>query len=240
MSFAEDTGCRLASSASATPAAAKCEKSRRSAVHSERHMVCDDPKAKVIAMKLRMSSRLGGLLLGACIVVGCGGGNSGGSDPSGGSAGESGAGSAPVSASSPAAAFVGRYQATWSSVATFSSPAGTPPVSGSLSGVITVTALDDADVLMAWQVEGNAPSGTITFAVTGDHAIAVGSATGGSCWVGQLPNGSSQTSCATTASASIEGNTLTQPQTGTFTGTTAQGIAYSGTYGGTWTGTRIP
>jgi hypothetical protein len=33
-------------------------------------------------------------------------------------------------------------------------------------------------------------------------------------------------------------NSFTQPNAGTFTGTTSTGVAYAGTYSGTWTGTK--
>jgi hypothetical protein len=162
------------------------------------------------------------------IATGCGGAPS-----SGGSEGTSAA--AP---GSPAAAFEGDYQATWSATATISSPAGVPPQTGTLSAVIKVTALDDSDIMMAWQVQGNAPSGTITFAVAGNQLTPVGSATGGTCWTGVLPNGNTQTSCATSATTEIDGNTLVQHQSGTLTGTTPSNEPYSGTYVGTWTGVR--
>jgi hypothetical protein len=105
--------------------------------------------------------------------------------------------------------------------------------------VITVTAPDSNDILMAWQVGSNAPSGTIAFAVNGDSATATGIGTGGTCWMGQLTNGNLQTSCALTATAAIMGDTLTQHQTGTAKGVTPAGVPYTAIYDGTWTGMRI-
>ena len=115
-----------------------------------------------------------------------------------------------------------------------------PPQGYTDTAVITVTAEDDHDILMAWQVGANAPSGTITFAVEGTSATASGSGTGGSCWMGRLTNGNQQTTCATSATAEIAGDVLTQNQTGTIQGTTPSGVAYTGTYTGSWTGTRTP
>lgn len=140
---------------------------------------------------------------------------------------------------SPATAdFIGQYQSTWSATAYVTSPAGVPPQPYTDTAMITVTATDDADISMAWQVGSNAPSGTITFAVQGDSATATGIGTGGTCWTGVLTNGNQQTTCATTATAEIVGDQLSQRQTGTITGTTPDGVAYTGTYEGIWTGTR--
>jgi hypothetical protein len=151
-----------------------------------------------------------------------------------GGAPQGGSGASAATPGSPAAAFEGTYPATWSGVATVNGEA----VTGTLTGVITVTALDDDDILMAWQVEGNAPSGTITFAVAGNQATAMGTGTGGSCWVGTLSNGDRQTNCGTTATAQMNGDTLIQSQTGTLTGVTPDNVQYAGTYEGSWTGVR--
>jgi hypothetical protein len=152
----------------------------------------------------------------------------------------SNAGSGGANSGSPAAAFSGRFQATWSGVLSFSSPAGEPPQNVTAgTAVITVTTEGDNDVVMAWQVTGSPPSGTITFAVSGAEATAIGSATGGSCYVGSIGDGVQATVCATTASAEIAGDALTQTQTGTFTGMNSQGVPVAGSYEGAWTGVRV-
>jgi hypothetical protein len=95
------------------------------------------------------------------------------------------------------------------------------------------------DITMAWQVGANAPNGTITFAVQGTSATATALGTGGTCWSGTLTNGNQQTTCATSATAMLVGDQLSQRQTGTIAGVTAEGVAYTGTYEGIWTGTPV-
>jgi hypothetical protein len=102
---------------------------------------------------------------------------------------------------------------------------------------------------LSWQVPPNPPSGTAFFLMSGSSGTltdagtpelsedAGGTAVGGSCFTG-LVNGNEQTNCCTSCTVSFSGNTLTQPNAGDYTGTTPQGIAYSGTYVGTWMGTR--
>jgi hypothetical protein len=180
-------------------------------------------------------------LLFLTATVHCGGSSPGGHDPGSASTDDPSSMSAAdggAAASSPAAAFAGQYQATWSSTATITSPEGIPPQSYTDTATIDVTAIDDGDIGMAWQVGANAPSGTITFAVQGTSAAATALGTGGTCWMGTLTNGNQQTTCATSATAAIVGDQLSQRQTGTIAGTTPEGVAYTGTYEGIWTGTR--
>lgn len=134
--------------------------------------------------------------------------------------------------------FEGKFQATWSATAIIDTPAGVPNQTYGDTGIITVAG-DANDVTMSWQVGSNAPSGSILFAVSGDSATATGIGVGGECWSGHLTNGNEQTTCATAASAKVSGDTLTQGQSGTISGTTPDGVAYTGTYQGTWVGTRI-
>ncbi len=61
----------------------------------------------------------------------------------------------------PALAFVGEYEATWSATATITWPAGTLAQSYTDTALITVSAEDDHEILMAWTVGNNLPSGTI-------------------------------------------------------------------------------
>jgi len=157
----------------------------------------------------------------------------GSSNPGGGSSTDGGG-------SSPAATFVGKFQATFSSTATIVTPPNVPVQSYTDTAVITVTAQDAQNITMVWQVGTNPPSGTLTFATSGNSATASGLATGGACFMGVLTNGNQQTTCATMATAQIDGDKLTQQQSGTVMGTTPQNVSYSGTYTGTWTGTRIP
>lgn len=133
--------------------------------------------------------------------------------------------------------FEGKFQATWSATAVIDTPAGVPNQAYSDTGIITVAG-DTNDVTMSWQVGTNATSGSILFAVSGDSATATGIGVGGECWNGHLTNGNEQITCATAASAKISGDTLTQEQSGTISGTTPDGVAYTGTYKGTWVGTR--
>ncbi len=131
----------------------------------------------------------------------------------------------------------GVYSATYSGTYTITSPAGTPGGSNTASATITITDLAGGGVAATFQVPPNAPSGAIDFAPSGDTWLATAPATGGMCFVGQV-NGNTQTNCCTQCSISFSGNTLNQPNAGTFTGTTAAGAPYSGTYSGTWVGTK--
>jgi hypothetical protein len=157
----------------------------------------------------------------------------------GGSSGGGGGSSTDGGGSSPAATFVGKFQATLSATGTIVSPSGVPQQTYADTAVITVTAQDAHNITMVWQVGSNPPSGTITFTTNGNSATASGLATGGACFMGALTNGNQQTTCATTATAQIDGDKLTQQQSGTVTGVTPQNVSYSGTYMGTWTGTRV-
>lgn len=134
--------------------------------------------------------------------------------------------------------FAGTYGATYSGTYVVDSPAGTPGGSDTLTGTIVVTDLANGQVGLSFQIDPNPPSGVIDFALSGDTGMAVGAATGGQCFVGQV-NGNSQTSCCTQCSITFSGNgTFNQPNAGTFTGVTSAGVAYSGTYSGTWVGTK--
>jgi hypothetical protein len=128
--------------------------------------------------------------------------------------------------------------ATWSATAIIDTPAGVPDQTYGDTGIITVEG-DANDVTMSWQVGTNAPSGSILFAVSGNLATATGIGVGGECWTGRLTNGNEQTTCAIAANAKVAGDTLTQDQSGTISGTTPDHVAYTGTYKGTWVGTRI-
>jgi hypothetical protein len=97
--------------------------------------------------------------------------------------------------------------------------------------------LGNGEVGASFQLPPNPPSGAIAFALMGNSGMAVGAATGGKCFVGQV-NGNTQSNCCTSCSITFSGNTFVQPNAGTFTGTTAAGAAYSGTYSGTWSGTK--
>ncbi|HSY23625.1 MAG TPA: hypothetical protein VK841_15970, partial [Polyangiaceae bacterium] len=68
-------------------------------------------------------------------------------------------------------------------------------------------------------------------------ASTTGTGIGGSCFTG-IVNGNTQTNCCTDCTVSFTANGFTQPNSGTYTGTTPEGVAYAGTYTGVWTGTR--
>jgi hypothetical protein len=178
-------------------------------------------------------------IVALAFASGCGGASpEGDPSPSASSKGSTGSPSSDTSSTgSSASAFEGTFQATWSGTALVN---GESIPSDPLTGTITVTAPGVTGVRMDWVVDGNQPSGSITFAVQGSAATATGIATDGVCWMGVLPNGNHQTTCAMTATAQIDGNTLTQHQAGTIDGVTPENVPYSGTYDGTWVGTRTP
>jgi hypothetical protein len=156
----------------------------------------------------------------AALAVGCGSSSSG----------------PPLPAS--ATNFAGVYAATYSGTYAVTSPAGTPGGSNTASGTITITDLSDGDLGISFELAGNPPSGAIDFALMGNTGMAVGAATGGLCFTGQV-DGNTQSNCCTACSITFTGsNMFTQPNAGTFTGTTSTGAPYAGTYDGTWTGTK--
>ncbi len=137
--------------------------------------------------------------------------------------------------------FAGTYGATFAGTFQNTSP-NTESGSSTSSATITVTALPANDVELSWQVPPNPPSGTAVFQMDGANgSLAAGDASGtgvtGSCFTG-LVNGNTQTNCCTVCSIAFSGNTFSQPNAGTYTGTTPAGVNYTGTYSGTWTGTR--
>jgi hypothetical protein len=133
--------------------------------------------------------------------------------------------------------YAGAYAATYSGSYTVTSPPGVPGGSNTASATITITDLANGDVGASFQVPPNPPSGAITFALTGNSGTAVTAAKGDMCFVGQI-NGNTQSNCCTSCSITFTGNTFVQPNAGTFTGTTAAGVPYTGTYSGTWSGTK--
>ena len=150
-------------------------------------------------------------------------------------AGCGGSGSSGAQTSS-VGAYAGIYNATYSGTYAVTSPAGVPGGTSTNSGTITITALSSGQLQAVWQIPPNPPSGTVVFDVSGDMGTAAG--TGGMCFTGKLGNGDTQTNCCTACSIAFSGNGFVQPNMGTFTGTTAAGVAYSGTYSGQWTGTK--
>lgn len=131
----------------------------------------------------------------------------------------------------------GTYTATYSGTYVVTSPAGVPGGSNTANGVITITDLPGGQVGASFQLPPNPASGAIVFQLTGLSGKAIGAATGGMCFEGQV-NGNTQSNCCTSCSIMFSGSTFVQPNSGTFTGTTSAGAAYSGTYSGTWTGTK--
>jgi hypothetical protein len=133
--------------------------------------------------------------------------------------------------------FAGVYMATYSGTYVVTSPAGTPGGNNTSAGTITVTDLANGEIGIGFTIAPNPESGLIDFTLMGNSGTATGPATGGSCFVGQV-DGNTQSNCCTSCSITFSGNMLTQPNSGTFTGTTAAGEPYSGTYSGTWIGTK--
>jgi hypothetical protein len=134
--------------------------------------------------------------------------------------------------------FAGTYNSSFTGTYNNTSPS---PQSGSYTDTATVTVTDkeDGKVLLVWQVGTNPPSGSILFALDGSKGTAVtGTGTDGSCFTGKLTNGNTQTSCCDACTISFSGASFTQNQSGHYTGTTPQNVAYSGNYTGTWAGTR--
>jgi hypothetical protein len=131
----------------------------------------------------------------------------------------------------------GTYAATYSGTYAITSPPGLPGGSNTASGTIVITDLPGGGVAATFQIPPNPASGEIDFALSGETGNATSPATGGMCFVGQV-NGNTQSNCCTACSIAFDGNMFTQPNAGTFTGTTPSGSAYSGTYTGTWVGTK--
>jgi hypothetical protein len=156
--------------------------------------------------------------------------------------GSSGGSGPPESAST----FAGRYNATFTGTFQNTSPNDDSGTSTS-TAVITVTNVSATEVELSWQVPPNPPSGTAFFQMTGsagtllhsdaDAGGTTGTAVTGSCFTG-IVNGNTQTNCCTDCTVSFTTNGFTQPNSGTYTGTTPAGVAYTGVYAGTWIGTR--
>jgi hypothetical protein len=175
---------------------------------------------------VQIPSKLSFVLL-AALLVGCGSSSSSG-DNSG---------------------FAGTYNATFTSTYQNTFPNTASGISPPLTATIIVTNVSAAEVELSWQVAPNPPSGTVLFVMSGSSGTladagapasfddAGGTAVGGSCFTGVV-NGNTQTNCCTNCTVSFSANVLTQPNTGIYSGTTPEGVAYTGTYTGTWTGTR--
>ena len=81
-------------------------------------------------------------------------------------------------------------------------------------------------------------SGSIVFHYTGSTGTAIAATgVGGNCFSGVL-NGNTQTNCCQVCTVTFSGTTFSQPNAGTYSGTTSGGVAYAGTYTGTWSGQR--
>jgi hypothetical protein len=148
----------------------------------------------------------------------------------GGSSGSNGAGGS-------VAAYIGVYNATYSGTYAVTSPPGLAGGTSTDSGTMTLTELSSGELQVSWDIPPNPPSGIANFNLTGNTGTATGS--GGMCFTGKLGNGDTQTNCCTACSITFTGtDSFTQPNAGTFTGTTLAGVAYAGTYSGVWTGTK--
>jgi hypothetical protein len=145
-----------------------------------------------------------------------------------------------------ATSYVGTYAATYTGTYQNTSP-NTESGSATATATITVKAVSDSQLELTWQVPPNPPSGTGIFDMTGATGVLpagtapvvdldAGTVVGNTCFVGVI-NGNAQTNCCTNCTVSFSGNTLTQPNSGVYAGTTTGGITYTGNYTGTWTGT---
>jgi hypothetical protein len=135
------------------------------------------------------------------------------------------------------ASLVGVYSATYSGTYNVQMPAVAMGMNTS-TATITVSDLSNGQIGLTFQVPPNPQSGVIRFALTGLTGELLSPATGGECFKGQVST-NTQSNCCTACSIMFTGNNMfTQPNAGTFTGTTSAGQAYSGTYSGTWTGTK--
>jgi hypothetical protein len=142
-----------------------------------------------------------------------------------------------VGCGSPLSGFAGTYAATYSGSWQNSTPNAQ---SGSNTDNATITVTDSAhgEVKLTWQVPPNPPSGSIVFEYTGSMGKAKdATGVGGNCFSGIL-NGNQQTNCCDNCTIVFEGNSFSQPNAGHYSGTTPQGVAYTGNYSGTWIGTR--
>jgi hypothetical protein len=147
-----------------------------------------------------------------------------------------GSSSPTTGAPAPTGSYAGTYDATYSGTYVVTSPPNRPGGTSTASATITITDLPSGQLQAVWQIPPNPPSGLVDFNVDGNKGTATG--TGGMCFTGKLDNGDTQTNCCTSCSITFSTNAFIQPNAGTFTGTTALGIPYSGTYSGTWTGTK--
>jgi hypothetical protein len=139
--------------------------------------------------------------------------------------------------SSSGAGFAGTYNATYSGTWQNTTP-NTLSGANTATGTVSVTDSGPNEVTMVWTLPPNPPSGSIVFVLNnGSGTVKPGTAVGGSCFSGVI-NGNQQTNCCVNCSVVFSGKTFTQPNAGNYTGTTPQGISYTGTYTGTWTGTR--
>lgn len=133
--------------------------------------------------------------------------------------------------------FAGTYAATYSGSWQNSSP-NTLSGMNTASASISVTDTAPNEVTMVWTLPPNPPSGSIIFELNGPvGTVKQGGAIGGNCFTGVI-DGNQQTNCCDSCTVTFSGNTFSQPNAGTYTGTTPQGISYAGTYSGVWSGTR--
>jgi hypothetical protein len=140
------------------------------------------------------------------------------------------------------AGLAGVYNATYTGTFQNTSP-NTDSGTATSTATITVTNVTASEIELSWQVPPNPPSGTAVFQMSGstgtldDTGTGVADAGENACFTGEV-SGNTQTNCCTDCTVSFSGNTFSQPNSGHYTGTTAEGVAYAGTYSGTWTGTR--
>ncbi len=153
--------------------------------------------------------------IAAFAFIGCGGS----AMSSGGDMGSAGAGP-----------FAGTYAATLAETVTVT---GLPPAPFAATATIAFT--DGTSTDMVETISD--PGGSCTFTYNRNGNTATAYPVDQSCSY-VLPNGSHQTNTDSTHMAIVMGNVLTINIAGTFVGTTANHVAYSGTFAGAWMGTR--
>jgi hypothetical protein len=167
-------------------------------------------------------------------TVGCGGGSGqGGGEPgAGNAAGTTSAAPTNDGTADEEASMTGVYAATYSGTYTVNSALGSQSGSNTATATIAVTDLGNGQIKAVWQLGSNT-SGSIDFAMMGEDGTATGVPTGGSCFQG-LIDGDNQTNCCTACSIAFSGTDFTQPNSGTMSGVSADGVPFTGTYSGQW------
>ena len=133
----------------------------------------------------------------------------------------------------PADPRLGMFTGTYSETGTITTPPGTPPVVFDDPGTIIITIGATSDYVISGMSTATGEFCTFFADRSGDQAVI---RTGQTC-SGTLPNGSTQTATIE-GGASVDGDELTLPVSGSMNGVNQMGTIYSGTYVGMWSCTR--